>query len=37
VRLVGKVKRSAFGATGWSDMVGDEVRLDILARIARQD
>jgi polyisoprenoid-binding protein YceI len=37
VRLVGTVKRSAFGATGWSDMVGDEVRLDILARIARQD
>ena len=37
VRLVGKVKRSAFGATGWSDMVGDEVRLDILARIARQE
>ena len=37
VRLVGTVKRSAFGATGWSDMVGDEVRLDILARIARQE
>lgn len=37
VRLVGQVKRSAFGATGWSDMVGDEVRLDILARIAQQD
>ena len=37
VRLVGQVTRSAFGATGWSDMVGDEVRLDILARIARQD
>jgi polyisoprenoid-binding protein YceI len=37
VRLTGKVMRSAFGASGWSDMVGDEVRLDILARIARLD
>lgn len=35
VHLTGSVLRSAFGATGWSDMVGDEVRLDILARIAR--
>ncbi len=35
VRLTGAVKRSAFGATGWNDMVGDEVRLDILARIER--
>ncbi len=33
VRLTGVVARSAFGATGWSDMVGDEVRLTILARI----
>jgi polyisoprenoid-binding protein YceI len=37
VRLTGAVLRSDFGATGWSDMVGDEVRLDILARIARKD
>jgi polyisoprenoid-binding protein YceI len=37
VRLTGTVNRSEFGATGWSDMVGDQVRLDILARIARQD
>jgi len=37
VRLVGQVKRSDFGAVGWADLVGDEVRLDILARIARQD
>jgi len=37
VRLTGAIKRSDFGATGWSDMVGDDVRLDILARIARQD
>ena len=35
IRLVGAVKRSDFGADGWADMVGDEVRLDILARIAR--
>ncbi|NJM81203.1 MAG: polyisoprenoid-binding protein [Tabrizicola sp.] len=34
VRLTGKVKRSAFGATGWSDMVSDEVRIIITARIA---
>lgn len=35
VRLTGAVNRSDFGATGWNDMVGDQVRLDILARIAR--
>ena len=35
IHLTGSVMRSKFGATGWSDMVGDEVRLDILARIAR--
>lgn len=35
VRLTGAVKRSDFGATGWADMVDDEVRLDILARVAR--
>ena len=34
VRLTGAVQRSDYGATGWNDMVGDEVRLDILARIA---
>jgi polyisoprenoid-binding protein YceI len=33
VRLTGRVKRSEFGATGWSDMVGDEVRIVITARI----
>lgn len=37
VRLTGAVLRSDYGATGWSDMVGDEVRLTILARIARAD
>lgn len=35
VRLTGAVKRSDFGATGWSDMVGDEVRIIITARIDR--
>lgn len=35
VRLTGAVNRSDFGATGWNDMVGDQVRLDILARLAR--
>jgi polyisoprenoid-binding protein YceI len=35
VRLVGAVSRSAFGATGWSDAVGDEVRLDIIARVQK--
>jgi polyisoprenoid-binding protein YceI len=37
IRLTGTVNRSDFGATGWADMVGDQVRLDILARIARVD
>ena len=37
IRLTGVVNRSDFGAVGWSDMVGDQVRLDILARIARSD
>lgn len=35
IRLNGSVKRSDFGAVGWADMVGDEVRLDILALIER--
>lgn len=35
VRLSGRVNRSDFGATGWSDMVGDEVRILITARIDR--
>ena len=34
IRLTGRVLRSDYGATGWADLVGDEVRLDILARIA---
>lgn len=37
VLLTGRVNRSDYGATGWADMVGDEVRLTITARIARAD
>ncbi|MDB5665026.1 YceI family protein [Cypionkella sp.] len=37
IRLTGALNRSDFGAVGWSDMVGDQVRLDILARIARSE
>jgi polyisoprenoid-binding protein YceI len=37
IRLTGAVNRSDYGATGWSDMVGDQVRLDILARIRQAD
>jgi len=37
LRLTGSVNRSDFGAVGWSDMVGDEVRLDILARVQKAD
>lgn len=37
VRLSGKVNRSDFGASGWSDMVGDEVRILITARIDARD
>lgn len=37
VLLTGTLRRSDFGATGWADMVGDEVRLTITARIARAD
>lgn len=33
VRLTGRVNRSDFGATGWLDLVGDEVRIIITARI----
>lgn len=33
VQLTGSVHRSDFGATGWADMVGDEVRIIITARI----
>jgi polyisoprenoid-binding protein YceI len=33
VTLNGRVNRSDFGATGWADMVGDEVRILITVRI----
>ena len=33
IRLTGSLSRAAFGADGWSDLAGDEVRLSILARI----
>ncbi len=35
IRLVGSINRSDFGATGWNDMVADQVKLDIRARITR--
>ena len=35
IRLVGTINRSDFGAVGWNDMVADEVKLDIRARISR--
>lgn len=33
IRLTGSVSRAAFGATGYGDLVGDQVDLDILAHI----
>lgn len=33
VRLTGSLSRAAFGADGWSDMAGDEVKLSIVARM----
>lgn len=36
VVLRGTVSRSAFGADGWADMVGDAVRVVILARIEQE-
>jgi len=36
VRLTVQVLRSAFGANGWADLVGDEVRILIDARIAKK-
>lgn len=36
VHLTGQIRRSDYGATGWADVVGDVVRLDILARITRE-
>lgn len=34
-RISGALSRSAFGATGYSDLVADRVRLDIVARVTR--
>jgi len=33
VQLSGAVSRAAFGATGWSDLVGDTVALDLMLQI----
>lgn len=35
VHLSGTVSRADFGADGWADMVGDEVRIRIVARLDR--
>lgn len=37
VRLNGSLSRAAFGADGWSDLAGDEVKLSILARLRIAD
>jgi polyisoprenoid-binding protein YceI len=37
VQMRGRLSRAAYGATGYSDLVSDEVRLDIVARIDRAD
>jgi polyisoprenoid-binding protein YceI len=37
VQLTGRLSRAAYGAAGFADLVGDEVRLNIVARIARED
>ncbi|MEL6517931.1 MAG: YceI family protein [Pseudomonadota bacterium] len=37
VEMTGAVNRSEFGADGWNDLVRDEVRLRILARVTRID
>jgi polyisoprenoid-binding protein YceI len=37
VHMATEVSRAAFEANGWSDMVGDAVRIRIVARIVRAD
>lgn len=37
VLLEGRLRRSDFGATGWADMVGDEITLNIRAHVVRID
>lgn len=36
VHLTGTVKRSDFGADGWSDMVDDQITIKVVARMTRQ-
>ncbi len=36
VQLTGALRRSEFGADGWSDLAGDEVRLRILAHLEEE-
>lgn len=36
IRLKGKIRRSAFKADGWANMVGDTVRINIIADIKQQ-
>lgn len=36
VLVTGALNRSEFGADGWSDLAGDEVRLRIVARMVRE-
>ncbi|MFC3119226.1 YceI family protein [Jhaorihella thermophila] len=35
LRVTGRIKRSTWGATGWMDMVSDEIDLDMIIRIER--
>ena len=35
LRVRGRIRRSAWGATGWGDMVGDEIDLDMTIRMER--
>ncbi|MEX0284060.1 MAG: YceI family protein [Paracoccaceae bacterium] len=37
VQMTGSVNRSEFGATGWPDLVSDEIEINILAQVARQE
>lgn len=37
ILLTGSISRAAYGATGWSDMAGDTVKLSILARMERAE
>ncbi|MEM1065719.1 MAG: YceI family protein [Pseudomonadota bacterium] len=37
VRLTGALSRAAFGANGWANFVGDEVRLRVVATVDRSD